>query len=49
MTQRVRRSRKGIYQFIKKSIFDMEFFSSQIEVKKISLKLKNRIGQKCKN
>ena len=29
---------------IKKSIFNIEIFSSEIEVEKISLKLENRIG-----
>ena len=44
MTQRDVRQRKTIFYHIKKSIFDIGIFPSEIEVKKISLKLENRIG-----
>ena len=40
----MRWSRKSIYYQIKNSIFKIEIFSSEIEVKKISSKLGNRIG-----
>ena len=44
MTQRDARSRKTIYWPIKKSMFKIENFSLEIDVKKNSLKLENRIG-----
>ena len=40
----MRESGKTIFEHIKKSIFNTEIFWSEIEVKKISLKLENRIG-----
>ena len=44
ITQRDALIAKTIFEHIKKSIFNIEIFWSEIEVKKITLKLENRIG-----
>ena len=47
MTQRDALITKNFILAIKKSFFYLEIFSSE-NVKKISLKLENRIGKKCR-
>ena len=44
MTQRDLLITKNYILTVKKSIFSIEIFSSEIEVRKKSLKLENRIG-----
>ena len=48
MTQRDAQIAKNYISPIKKSIFNVEIFSSEIKVKKISVKLENTLAQKCR-